>query len=759
MIKNIFLILLVNLFCIATFAQSDWRWISPNPPNLKPYSSVTIGNKVFFWCEYLKIMKMDIPTEEFKVIPVYPTNQYIGIDEFAQQGIGFADSLIGYITGSSYGEFRTTNGGIHWIKKAEAGSNIHLVFFASNRRGWKVGVGGLYVTNDAGANWSYISAPPLFGAGRFSKIFALNENHVFILKSSSYNGLGASIYRSLNGGYNWTTINTGIQSDSLNQVKYSDLKINASGIGFATGSIYHPANGTYEGFILKTTDTGNTWSIIKFPNELYKDILLINDNECVLLGNENFYPNVKVVQRKTTDQGISWSVSVPLQTPQSYSYYYNGIYTTNTDAIYMISTAGIYKSTNRGNSYSKLTSETDVLISEIAFDSKPKFIDKQLSIAWLKWNKKPYLISFDSGRTWKQKSLPQSMGYIWLIGIAEEVIYLIADQLRLYKSTDFGETWKQLFVPVSSGLQALDVYSKDIFTLKAYRYLVSSTDGGTTWLKGPDLTNLWLEQTDIIDSGTIVGIGSYFDTSSTKGAFYRTTDFGFSWHIFDTEYEMKQLAMVTSNTGFAIDQRHFYKTTNSGISWTVLRANGNFNVFAFKDSVTGFLSLSNGLHGTNNGGVSWFDANLNIPIFAISRMKYNARNDLFVVGNGALIMSPSLQNNSVESLINYDNINSGFQLSQNYPNPFNPSTRIQYQVSSSSYVTLKVYDVLGNEVATLVDEYKEAGRYEVEFSARGGQAVGSLPNRQAGQQLASGVYFYQLRAGDLVQSKKMLLLR
>jgi hypothetical protein len=93
-----------------------------------------------------------------------------------------------------------------------------------------------------------------------------------------------------------------------------------------------------------------------------------------------------------------------------------------------------------------------------------------------------------------------------------------------------------------------------------------------------------------------------------------------------------------------------------------------------------------------------------------------------------------------------------FELSQNYPNPFNPSTRIQYQVSSISHVILKVYDVLGNEVATLVNEEKPAGSYEVEFDAAG---------------LSSGMYFYKLQAGNpstssgqgFVETKKMLLLK
>jgi hypothetical protein len=85
-----------------------------------------------------------------------------------------------------------------------------------------------------------------------------------------------------------------------------------------------------------------------------------------------------------------------------------------------------------------------------------------------------------------------------------------------------------------------------------------------------------------------------------------------------------------------------------------------------------------------------------------------------------------------------------FSLEQNYPNPFNPSTKISWQSSVSSWQTLKVFDVLGREVATLVDEYRNAGSYEVEFNA---------------SNLPSGVYFYQLKAGPFVETKKMILLK
>jgi hypothetical protein len=85
-----------------------------------------------------------------------------------------------------------------------------------------------------------------------------------------------------------------------------------------------------------------------------------------------------------------------------------------------------------------------------------------------------------------------------------------------------------------------------------------------------------------------------------------------------------------------------------------------------------------------------------------------------------------------------------YLLSQNYPNPFNPNTKIQFQIPQQSFVTLKIYDVLGNEIAILVNKEKPAGEYEVNFG---------------GANLPSGIYFYQLSAGDYVLTKKMVLIK
>jgi hypothetical protein len=90
-----------------------------------------------------------------------------------------------------------------------------------------------------------------------------------------------------------------------------------------------------------------------------------------------------------------------------------------------------------------------------------------------------------------------------------------------------------------------------------------------------------------------------------------------------------------------------------------------------------------------------------------------------------------------------------FELSQNYPNPFNPSTKIEFQITDFGFVSLKVYDVLGNEIAVLTNKEIPAGKYEVIFDSHSGEV----------RNLTSGIYYYQLKAGDIIQTKKMIFLK
>lgn len=102
------------------------------------------------------------------------------------------------------------------------------------------------------------------------------------------------------------------------------------------------------------------------------------------------------------------------------------------------------------------------------------------------------------------------------------------------------------------------------------------------------------------------------------------------------------------------------------------------------------------------------------------------------------------KNNIKHRIIDIKNENITFNVAQNYPNPFNPSTKISYQMPERGNVTVKVFDILGNEIKTLVNEFKEKGKYDTVFDAK---------------DLASGIYIYQIITGDFVSSKKMTLIK
>jgi len=111
------------------------------------------------------------------------------------------------------------------------------------------------------------------------------------------------------------------------------------------------------------------------------------------------------------------------------------------------------------------------------------------------------------------------------------------------------------------------------------------------------------------------------------------------------------------------------------------------------------------------------------------------------VGNGGTILYYVPRSMRMETKTP-QSIPEGYVLHQNYPNPFNPSTRIFYQIEDAGHVRLAVYDVLGRQVATLVDAWEPAGHHELEFDTRG---------------LASGLYLYKLVAGELTQTRKMMV--
>ena len=187
-----------------------------------------------------------------------------------------------------------------------------------------------------------------------------------------------------------------------------------------------------------------------------------------------------------------------------------------------------------------------------------------------------------------------------------------------------------------------------------------------------------------------------------------------------------------------------------------------------KDTTTGYWSNPNS-GATNSSGFSGlpageFDAYYNPNVFRLineyavfwtstqvstlkARERYLAYNSsASSIYDWFKVMKYSIRcvKNDPTGVLNESFIPDKFKLMQNYPNPFNPSTKISYQIPEMSFVKLKVLDILGNEIETLVNEEKFIGSYDFEFDAAG---------------LTNGIYFYQLKAGNYIETKKMLYLK
>ena len=154
-------------------------------------------------------------------------------------------------------------------------------------------------------------------------------------------------------------------------------------------------------------------------------------------------------------------------------------------------------------------------------------------------------------------------------------------------------------------------------------------------------------------------------------------------------------------------------------------------------------TLQPGIYSTNDGGTSWSNITDNLGHWGGKFLRLNPHNtnQLFLGTDGGDVWIKDLVTTIDDNEVS---IPSKFNLDQNYPNPFNPSTRISYQLPTLSKVVLKVYDILGREVTTLVNREQNAGNYKIIFNS---------------SNLSSGIYFYRIVSGVFTQTKKMMVIK
>jgi len=325
---------------------------------------------------------------------------------------------------------------------------------------------------------------------------------------------------------------------------------------------------------------------------------------------------------------------------------------------------------------------------------------------------------------------------------------------RVLTTSNGGNTWNQSLFPDSN------VFLSSIYFIDSLKGFTGGSNGIIFYTTNTGAT--WLES--VIDSGFAFGFpiidiefydneigfasGGSFDIA---GQMFKTTDGGLNWrsrivgpepvldlHVIDS------LNILCAGGDFEYGAS-IVSTTNSGANWIYneLGVFGISNAIGYRtqNEIWVSMNLIDSFLLSTDGGYNW-DLLPTPGSTILSDMTFTDYRNGWAVGKNGVILK---YNSSLINILNTGNFTPGnFTLYQNYPNPFNPVTNLGFGISKSGFVTLKVYDVLGNEVAVLVNENKAPGYYNIQFD---------------GSNLSSGVYYYRLESSGFVQTKRMMLLK
>ena len=718
--KKALLPLLILLIIFNDLLYSQWYWQEPFPGGNELRCTKFINAQTGYAAGALGTIMKTTNGGSNWILQISNTQTLLA-------SIDFIDANTGVAVGDSCIVVRTTNGGANWTKSRlifSTGGFFSGIDFANDRIGYiSGGIGfsqGSYVvkTFDAGQSW-----------------FQLNTGVTNTLYSVSFldslqgmcGGNGGRILRTSNGGVNWTQENlpTGssfnavsyIQQDTqyalrelvsyfkttnngANWIQYSlDLpNINGSGditrfmafsdvnTGYVVSSFGRIARTTNGGANFTTDFTYSAYG--GFNISILLGISAIDDGIAVIVGSGG-----KLL--RTTTSGANWSI----QNGFKHDLHTNWFTDVNTG--YSAGYGGrLIKTTNGGDNWFDLQSGTTQRINSIYFTSP--------NTGYIAADTGTILKTTNAGENWFAQSsglTGQQININDIHFLNSNTGILGVDSGKILKTTNAGVNWNIKSLEVYDYIIAVWYLNPLVCIASSDGGIFRSTNGGENWFEqtlGPFGAGLDLFFSDSLNGLCVASINES----------YKTTNGGDNWlRILNTGRDAALYSVYSLNDSFsyAVGRDEFYgyivKSTNGGLNWTRLPnfTSNSLNAIFFVNSNTGYISGQYGtLLKTTNGGMTFVN-------------------------------------------LNTTGIPEAISLHQNYPNPFNPKTKINYEVRTANFVSIKVFDVTGKEVVTLINENKSPGSYDVELNA---------------VNLTSGIYFYSIFInGNLTDTKKCVLLK
>ncbi|MBK6538709.1 MAG: T9SS type A sorting domain-containing protein [Ignavibacteria bacterium] len=346
----------------------------------------------------------------------------------------------------------------------------------------------------------------------------------------------------------------------------------------------------------------------------------------------------------------------------------------------------------------------------------------------------------------------------WAVGGYDDHNPLCSHNVIVLKTTNGGANWLQQISGIGYLYNDLYVVNNQTayisnsgvccpsFCIASAGSVSKTTNSGLNWtgsIYGASNSIYFLDS----DKGWALSYRSS-DVPPYINYIYRTSNAGSNWEVLRSDtgyyYQYKNIMFVNDSTGYLYN-RSLLKSTNGGFDWQKtdsISTAGISNHFFINENTGWCCGGSGKIIRTNNGGANW-SSQISNTTNSFSSIHFVDAYIGWIVGSGGIILKTvsgglTSVNQSSSSIINSLNLN------QNYPNPFNPRTIINYELGITNFVKIKVFDALGKEAATLVNEKQNAGSYSVEFNGEG---------------LPSGIYFYKIEAGDFAETKRMVLLK
>jgi len=583
--------------------------------------------------------------------------------------------------GTYNGVYRSSNYGMNWSTTDLSILRVHSIKIVGNKY-FAATSEGLYSSSNNGNNWIKSG----FDSLGINKL-VVEGNDIYVCAND--------VYRSTNAGVSWTLL-----TQSLNPHAY---------ISFASNG-QNMVVGTYYAGLFYSTNGGNSW----MPSSLYFEEI----NSLKFKGS-NIYAAVWAYGvLVSSNYGSNWTpVNNGLSNLYSYAFEIN-------DSNFFCGTlyGNIFRSINNGLNW-------NLLNHEMSGQSSMAMISRGSDILAGTFN--GIYRSTDNGINWSVTNL--SGPDIRTFSVKGTKIFAGGYFSGMYMSTDNGYNWNA----INNGLTYSSVHSSAVFK----SYVFTGTEGGLFRSSNDGMNWHYIN----ISNGKIsaLAVNDTFVYAGTSNGLFISSDGGNSWTPSQLNKSITTLAVNNSQIYAGTRYYGVFHSTNNGTSWIQTSLN-NLDIYSLY--VVGnyiFAGVYDGIYLSTNNCQTWISNNQGF-YFNSTIFSFGTNNNYLFAGVGGR----GIWRRPISEIMKYINTNAvsfyGYSLEQNYPNPFNPMTAIRFQVIGYSDVSIKVYDVQGREVKTLVNETLQAGSYQTDWDAS------AYP---------SGVYFYRMVTNDFSETKRMMLIK